>query len=106
MYSHVIELTARPGQAKALVNIIRDRAIPEIIRQSAGFVDEIVLLSDDDPNRVSAISFWRSKVDGDNFFQNGFAQVSALTQRYLSAKPERHEYIVGASTNRNIAGWN
>jgi hypothetical protein len=98
-------LSAKPGQASALVNIIRDRAIPEIIRRSAGFIDEIVLLSDTDPNHVSAISFWRSKQDGDLFFQNGFAQVSAMTQPYLSAKPERHGFIVGASTNDNIAGW-
>ena len=105
MYSHIIELTAKPGQATALVNIIRDRAIPEIIRGSEGFIDEIVLLSDTDPNQVSAISFWRSKRDGDLFFAHGFAQVSAMTQPYLSAKPERQGFIVGASTNDNIAGW-
>ena len=105
MYSHIIELTAKPGQAKALVDIIRDRAIPEIIRASPGFVDEIILLSDNDPNHVSAISFWKSKQDGDNFFQSGFAQVSAMTQPYLNAKPERGGFVVGASTNGNIVGW-
>src|SRR5258708_18058340 len=105
MYSHIIELTAKPGQARVLVDVIRDRAIPEIIRLSPGFVDEIVLLSETDPNRVSAISFWRSKQDGDLFFQNGFAKVSAMTQPYLSAKPDRLAYVVGASTNDNIAGW-
>lgn len=105
MYSHVIELTAKSGQAKALVDIIRDRAIPEIIRQSPGFVDEIVLLSEDDPNHVSAISFWKSKQDGDRFFQSGFAQVSVLILPYLAAPPARQEYIVGASTNSHIAGW-
>lgn len=105
MYSHIIELTAKPGQATALVNIIRDRAIPEIIRGSQGFIDEIVLLSDTDPNHVTAISFWKSKQDGDFFFANGFAKVSAMTQPYLSAKPERQGFVVGASTNDNIAGW-
>ena len=105
MHSHIIELTAKSGQATALVNIIRDRAIPEIIRGSEGFIDEIVLLSDTDPNHVTAISFWKSKDDGDRFFANGFAQVSAMTQPYLSAKPERHGFIVGASTNDSIAGW-
>lgn len=105
MYSHIIELTAKPGQAQALVDIIRDRAIPEIIRSSPGFVDEIVLLSDDDPNHVSAISFWKTKQDGDNFFQHGFAQVSAMTLPYLSAKPDRQAFVVGASTNPEIRGW-
>jgi hypothetical protein len=40
MYSHVIELSAKPGLAKDLINTIRDQAIPQIIRGSEGFVDE------------------------------------------------------------------
>jgi hypothetical protein len=30
MYSHIIELTVKPGQAKDLVNAIRDQAIPQV----------------------------------------------------------------------------
>jgi quinol monooxygenase YgiN len=105
MYSHIIELTAKPGQAKALVNALRDQAIPQIIRHSEGFVDEIVLLSDTDPNHVTAISFWRSKQDGEHFYATGFAQVSALLQPFLNTLPERHEFIVGVSTNNRIVGW-
>jgi heme-degrading monooxygenase HmoA len=105
MYSHVIELTAKPGRARDLVNAIRDQAIPQFIRGSRGFVDEIVLLSDTDPNHVTAISFWRSKEDAAGFTANGFERVSALLQPFLSARPERHEFVVGASTNRQIEGW-
>jgi choline dehydrogenase-like flavoprotein len=105
MYSHIIELTAKPGLAKELVNAIRDEAIPQIIQRSEGFVDEIVLLSDRDPNRVSAISFWKSKKDAERFYANGFAKVSALLRSLLSAMPERHEFVVGASTNNHIFGW-
>lgn len=105
MYSHIIELNARPGRARELVDAIRDQAIPQIIRPSEGFVDEIVLLSDTDPNHVTAISFWRAKTDAERFYANGFARVSALLQPLLSAKPERHEFIVGASTNNHISGW-
>jgi hypothetical protein len=105
MYSHVIELAAKPGLAKDLVNAIRDQAIPQIIRHSEGFVDEIVLLSDTDPSHVTAISFWRCKQDGEHFYATGFAQVSALLQPFLSATPEHHEFVVGASTNNNIVGW-
>jgi hypothetical protein len=105
MYSHIIELTAKPGQAKALVNAIRDQAIPQIIRSLEGFVDEIVLLSDTDPNHVTAISFWRSKEDGERFYTTGFARVTTLLQPFLSVPPERHEFVVGASTNNHILGW-
>ena len=105
MFSHVIELTAKPGQAKTLVKMIRDLAVPQIIRPCEGFVDEIVLLSDTNPDQVSSISFWRSKQDAERFYATGFAKVSALLQSVLAAKPERHEFVVAASTNNNILGW-
>src|SRR5437588_12846175 len=84
MYSHIIEMDAKPGMARDLVNAIRDQAIPRIIRPSQGFVDEIVLHSVADPNHVSALSFWRAKEDGERFNATGFAPVSALLQSFLS----------------------
>lgn len=103
-FAHVIELECRPGQAKTVVEVIRDRAIPDLIQPAPGFVDEIVLLSTDDPNHVTAISFWRSQEAADRFNTHGFAQVSALLQRYLAAKPERRQFDVGASTDPEIRG--
>jgi choline dehydrogenase-like flavoprotein/heme-degrading monooxygenase HmoA len=105
MFSHIIELTAKPGRAKELVDTIRDQAIPQIIRSSEGFVDEIVLLSDTDANHVTAISFWRSKQDAERFSAGGFARVSVLLQSLLAAVPQRREFVVGASTNGQIQGW-
>lgn len=102
MFSHIIELTAKPGQAGQLIAAIRDHAIPEIITKSEGFVDQIVLVSATDPNLISAISFWQSKDAGDAFFQNGFQKVSVITAPFLSAKPTALEFSVGASTNDHI----
>jgi quinol monooxygenase YgiN len=106
MVSHIIELTAKPGQAELLVAAIHNRAIPEVIQHAAGFVDQIVLVSATDPEHVSAISFWTSKESGDQFFQNGFKEVSAITAPFLSAKPEAYEFIVVASTNDRIRASN
>ena len=105
MFSQIIELTAIPGQATELVKAIRDQALPQVIRPSPGWVDEIVLLSDTDPNHVTAISFWRSKEDADRFNQEGFDKVSALLRSFLAGKPERLRFDVGASTNDKIRGW-
>jgi choline dehydrogenase-like flavoprotein/heme-degrading monooxygenase HmoA len=105
MYCQVVELTAQPGRAKELINAFRDQVMPQIVRPSEGFVDEIVLLSDADPNQVAAISFWRSKTDLERFKTTGLARVSALLQPLLSARPERREFVVGASTNDHIVGW-
>jgi heme-degrading monooxygenase HmoA len=102
MFSHIIELTAKPGQALGLVAAIRDRAIPEVIMPAEGFVDQIVLMSDSDPDHVTSISFWRSKEYADRFFQTGFREVSILTAPFLDAEPESHEFSVEVSTNDDI----
>ena len=102
MFSHIIELTAKPGEAKLLVSAIRTRAIPEVIQQAEGFIDQIVLISATNPDHVSAISFWKSRESGDHFFQHGFREVSEITTPFLRAKPESHEFSVAASTNDRI----
>ena len=106
MYSHILELSAKPGQADQLARAIRDQAIPQVIRPSPGFVDEIVLVSDSVPNQVTSISFWRSQQDGERFYANGFDKVSAILKAYLASPPNRGSYTVAASTDNHIAGWN
>lgn len=105
MYSQIIELTTQQGRAKELIDTMRDRVIPQIVRPAEGFIDQIALLSETDPNHVTAISFWRTKDDLERFHSGGFTQVAALLQPLLSARPERREFVVGASTNNQIAGW-
>jgi heme-degrading monooxygenase HmoA len=102
MFSHIIELTAKPGQAKLLVSALRARAIPEVIKKAEGFIDQIVLISATDPDHVTAISFWKSQESGDRFFQHGFSEVSAITAPYLNAKPKSRECSVATSTNDRI----
>jgi hypothetical protein len=36
-----------------------------ILKKLRGFVDEIVLVSSSDPNRVLALSFWNKKEDAE-----------------------------------------
>jgi hypothetical protein len=98
MHSHIIELSAKPGQASLLISAIRDHAIPEIITPAEGFVGQIVLQSSVDPDLVTSISFWESKEFGDLFLQNGFTRVGALTAPFVSMKPRSYEFSVELST--------
>lgn len=104
MYSRILEVTAKPGMVDALVDAIRNQAIPRYIRPAAGFVDGIVLISETDPNQVTVVIFWRTKADADRFFATGFVQSTAVLQPYLGAAPTRREFVVGASTNNCIVG--
>src|SRR2546427_6228364 len=47
-------------------NTINDKAVP-ILKKQRGFVDEIVLVSSGEPNRVLALSFWNKKEDADEY---------------------------------------
>src|SRR5256714_8839901 len=104
-FAHIIELTARPGQARRAIDIIGEQVIPTIIQPAEGFIDEIVLLSLADPNQVTAISFWDNQEVSDRFDRYGFDQTSALLTDVVAAPPQRSHFNVGASTNPSIFGW-
>ncbi len=105
MYSNIIHLVARKGQGRQVVVAIRDQAIPRIIQGSPGFIDEIVLQSDSVPDRITAISFWRTKDDKLRFDATGFAKVSELLRPLLAEAPQRDTFAVGSSTNPRVTGW-
>jgi quinol monooxygenase YgiN len=104
-FAHLLELKARPGRAKRAIEILRDHAIPTIIQPAEGFIDEIVLFSLDEPDHVTAISFWKDEEVSDRFDAYGFDQVSELLKDVLTETATRHPYNVGASTNPRIRGW-
>jgi len=56
MYTRVVELTTKPGKARELCATVDEDVLP-ILKKQAGFVDEAVLASDTDTNRVLGISF-------------------------------------------------
>jgi hypothetical protein len=51
MFTRTVEVTTKPGKAKELSNTINDRVLP-ILKKQTGFVDETVLASNTDPDRV------------------------------------------------------
>ena len=77
-YSCIVELTDEEGQAHEVVTLLSPHITPEIIYPIHGFVDGIVMLTETSSNHFSAISFFRSKAvsfwvsrnDGAQFYQN------------------------------------
>ena len=66
MFTRVVEVQAKPGRAKELCNTIAERALP-ILRNQPGFVDELVLVSNSQADRVLAISVWRTQEDAERY---------------------------------------
>src|SRR5512132_1061443 len=77
MFARIIDFVSRPGKTKALNETIQSRLFP-ILRVQPGFVDEIVLESDVDPNRVVRVSFWRTREQAERYNRETYPAVTAV----------------------------
>ena len=102
MYTRVVEVTAKAGKTRELSNTIRDKALP-ILRKQAGFVDETVLVSDTEPNRVLALSFWNSREDAERYAREQFPTIQQLLHPHLETEPVIRTFDVDTSTTHKIA---
>ncbi len=55
MFTRVVEITTKTGKSRELANTIQEKVLP-ILRKQSGFVDETVLTSDMESNRILLIS--------------------------------------------------
>ena len=105
MFARIIDFVSRPGKTRALSEIIRSRLFP-ILRVQAGFVDEIVLESDVEPNRVVTLSFWRTREQAERYNQETYPTVKEVLAASLGADPIVRTFTVTNSTTCNIAARN
>ncbi len=60
MFTRIVELTTKPGKNEQLSATINDKVL-SILKKQKGFVDEMVLISDKEDNRVVGLSFWNTR---------------------------------------------
>jgi len=101
MFTRVVECTCKPGKAKELCQTVEDKVLP-IMRKLQGFKDEIVLISQSDPNRVLAISFWNSRQDGERYQREQFPKVTETIRNWCTADTQVETYDVALSTSHQI----
>jgi len=102
MFTRVVEVNTKNGKAREVCNVIRDKALP-ILKNQNGFVDEITLVSTSNPNRVLAISFWKTREDADRYQQQQFQTVSGLIKNQLESDPKVETFDLDTSTIHRIA---
>lgn len=104
MYTRVVELNTKPDKARELCARIEDKVLP-ILKKQAGFVDETVLASDTESNRVLALSFWNAKEDAERYHREQYPKISEMLSHLLDADPVIRTFEVHSSTtHRVIAG--
>jgi heme-degrading monooxygenase HmoA len=74
-----------------------------MLKKQAGFVDEAVLTSDTEPNRIIGLSFWNSKEDAVRYHQECYPNVNEILSPLLEGAPVIRTFNVHTSTTHRIA---
>ena len=102
MFTRVVELTSKSGKARELCNIIDEKVLPILNRQT-GFVDETVIVSDTEPDRVLALSYWNKREDAQRYESEQFDAVQRIVQHLLETAPVVRTFDVHTSTAHKVA---
>jgi heme-degrading monooxygenase HmoA len=102
MFTRIVELTTKPGKNKQLSDTINDKILP-ILKKQRGFVDEIVLVSDKEDNRVVSLSFWKTKEDAEEYHRAEYQKVKETVQNLLEGEPMIRTFDVHSSITHRIA---
>jgi len=101
MFTRTVELTTKSGKGRELANTINDMVLP-ILKKQTGFVDETLLVSDAEPNRILALSFWNSKEDAERYRREQYPAIHEMVRHLLEADPVVQGFNVDSSTTHKI----
>jgi heme-degrading monooxygenase HmoA len=102
MFTRIVELTSKPGKNKQLADTIDEKVLP-ILKKQKGFVDEMVLLPDQEDNRILGLSFWNSKEDAEQYHREQYPKVRETLEHLLEVEPVIRTFDVHTSTTHRIA---
>lgn len=102
MFTRTVEVTPKSGKARELTTLINEKVLP-ILKKQAGFVDETILVSDSEPNRVLALSFWNSKEDAERYQREQYPGIHEMIRHLLETEPLVRTFNVDTSTVHKIA---
>ena len=101
MYTRLVEITSKSGKARELCNTIENKVLP-ILKKQKGFVDETVLVSDTEPNRILGLSFWDNKEAAERYHREKYPQIHETMKHLLEAEPVIRTFDVESSTTHRI----
>ncbi len=102
MFTRVVEITSKAGKARDLTRLVNDKVLP-ILKSQTGFLDEITLISDEDPNRILAISFWKAKEHAETYKRDQYEKVREIISNLSEGTPQVRTFEVENSTIQKIA---
>ena len=101
MFTRVVEIRCKSGKTAELARVASQQAMP-ILRKQHGFQDEIVLVSNTDPNKVTALSFWTNREDAEQYNREQYPRIKQMLQPFCESEPTVSTYEVHTSTAHHI----
>src|SRR5437870_9722325 len=86
MFTRVVEITTKSGKAHEVANTIHEKILP-ILRKQTGFVDETVLTSETESNRILGLSFWKTREDAERYHREQYPKVNEILSPLLETGP-------------------
>jgi heme-degrading monooxygenase HmoA len=102
MFTRVVEITTKSGKAAEVANTVHEKILP-ILRQQTGFLDETVLTSDTESNRILALSFWKTREDAERYHREQYPKINEILSSQLESTPVIRTFNVHTSTPHKIS---
>src|SRR5205809_5232972 len=102
MFARIVDLVSSRGKTRILNETIQNKVLPTL-RVQPGFVDEIVLESDVEPDRFLTLTFWKTREQAELYNQKTYPAVKEVLLASLETDPVVRTFNVARSTTRNIA---
>ena len=102
MFTRLVEINTKYGKTREVADTIQDKVLP-ILKKQPGFIEEIVLLSTNELNRIVALSFWKTAEDAELYRRENFHKVEELLKPMLEVAPRILTFDVELFTTHKIA---
>src|SRR2546427_12268866 len=102
MFARIVDLVSSRGKTRILNETIQNKVLPTL-RVQPGFVDEIVLESDVEPDRFLTLTFWKTREHAELYNQKTYPTVKEVLLASLETDTGARTIYVARSTNTIIA---
>lgn len=102
MFARVVELNCKPEKIAELRTRLDQDVLP-LLKKQRGFVDELVLNSDQENGRVLAISLWNTRDDADRYQRETYSKIAEQLRPAINGEPQVRTFNVDLSTPHKIA---
>jgi len=99
MYARMVSFVVKPFQVKKFCNCV-DEIAKNIATKQPGFVEHVVLISEEEKRLVTVLSMWQRKADADRYQEEVFLAALAKLKSMVDSGPviQHHTALVPDSS--------